>query len=83
MTATKVSHAEDVESAQSKMDRDAATVYPWAEAFHEFCCDDMRSANESMNDKERIACLEIIVAILIEKNERFRQQLLRQGATEK
>ena len=53
-----------------------ATAHAWAHAFHQLRGESVDSAEEREADKERIACLEAIISVLIEKNERMRQQLL-------
>jgi hypothetical protein len=50
-------------------------VQAWARAFHELRADSTPCLELRESDKERIACLESIIAVLIEKNERIRRQL--------
>jgi hypothetical protein len=47
----------------------------WVAAPQGKCGSGMLGVEDGHGDRERIACLECIVAILIEKNERMRQQL--------
>jgi hypothetical protein len=54
---------------------DLAVAPAWARAFHELR-GDTGSPGEHEADKERIACLEAIISVLIEKNERIRRQLM-------
>jgi hypothetical protein len=54
----------------------ASPAYPWAEAFHALRGDSTDTDAQHDADRERIACLESIIATLIEKNERMRQQLI-------
>jgi hypothetical protein len=53
----------------------AGPAYAWAEAFHSLRGEPVGDLGERESDRERIACLEAIIATLIEKNERMRQQL--------
>lgn len=48
----------------------------WARGFHQLRGDSADSPEEREGDRERIACLEAIITVLIEKNERMRQQLI-------
>jgi len=64
-------------AAHSRPDPDAGCAYVWAEAFHALRGDSTGSREEREADRERIACLEAIIAVLIEKNERIRQQLMK------
>ena len=48
----------------------------WAQGFHELRGESDGSPEQREADKARIACLEAIIAGLIEKNERIRQQLI-------
>ena len=54
----------------------AAPAYAWAEAFHALRGEPTGAREELEADRERIVCLERIIAILIEKNERMRQLLM-------
>lgn len=47
----------------------------WADAPPEKCGNGTLALDDRRRDRERIACLECVVAILIEKNEHMRQQL--------
>ena len=53
----------------------SAAVYMRARVFHELRGELTSSPAEQVSDKERICCLEAIIAVLIEKNEKIRQQL--------
>ena len=68
--------AKDQNSGFSKTDADAASVYSWAASLHRLPGADRANGDVGPSEEERIACLEAIVAILVEKNELFRQQLL-------
>ncbi len=66
------SHAE-----VSKAQIGEATVPDWITMPQEKCGGVLSQSDGWQSFPERIACLECIVAILIEKNERMRQQLMR------
>jgi len=68
-------HDSSSQSRQNDEER-KATAQAWAYAFHQLRGDSVDSPEEREADKERIACLEAIITVLIEKNERMRQQLM-------
>ncbi len=61
---------------RARTEQDPCAAHAWAQAFHSLRGDASNTHEEREADQERIACLEAIIVVLLEKNERFRQQLM-------
>ena len=58
------------------VERNSVMAHAWARGFDAWRGESHSSHEDPEAHRERIACLEAIIAVLLEKNERIRQQLM-------
>jgi hypothetical protein len=73
---TSTSGSRKQQPDRARVERNSGTAHAWAQGLDAWRGDSLSGQEAPDEHRERIACLEAIIAVLLEKNERIRQQLM-------